>query len=273
MTHLILETQSTQRQFGQWFTPAWAADALIERYFPGLGPHDLVLEPSCGAGAFLQALPPEVPAIGVEIDPHFAELARRNTGREILVGDFRRIPVPFTPTVIVGNPPYEVRLIEGFLSRARHLLPDNGRCGFLLPAYAMQTHRRVWKWHQHWSISADIIPRRLFPRLRLPLLFVMFTKEEVRTMVGFALYREAVEIDALSARAKRILVDGAPRMGAWRALVQATLEKLGGRATLPELYHAIEPRRPTPNPWWQEKTRQILQRYFRQVDRGVWSLV
>lgn len=273
---MILTSPATQRQLGQWFTPAWAAAQLVERYFPDLGPGDLVIEPSCGHGSFLQALPDDVPAIGVELDPIIAAEAAARTGRRVIVGDFRTVELP-PATAMIGNPPYEVRVIEAFLGRARQLLPEDGRCGFLLPAYALQTHQRVMRWHRHWSMTVEIAPRRLFPRLRLPLVWVMFRRAGagrlyVGTLIGLTLYREACEVDNVSAAAREVLTEGRPRMGVWRALVQATLERLGGQAELAAIYHAIEPRRPTPNAHWREKVRQTLQRYFRPVERGVWAL-
>lgn len=59
----------------QFNTPVWVAQALVERHFPKLGTDDLVLEPSCGIGAFLQAIPAEVRAVGVEIDEALAHRA------------------------------------------------------------------------------------------------------------------------------------------------------------------------------------------------------
>lgn len=259
-------------EWGQWMTPEWAASELVERYFGDLTTSDLVIEPSCGTGAFLKAIPPAIPAIGVEIDPALAAAAGENTDREIIIGDFRTVPLPSMPSVILGNPPYDVRLIEGFLKRAARLLPDTGRCGFLLPAYAMQTHRRIWRWHETWSMVAEIVPRRLFPRLSLPLVFVQFKKEKVRTLIGFALYKEAVEFDNLAAGAKLVLTDGKPRRGVWRALVEQTLSTLGGKAALADIYRTIESRRPTTNPWWQAKIRQVLQLHFCRIEPGVWGL-
>lgn len=211
-----------------------------------------------------------MPALGVEIDPILAAEAEKVTGRRIVVGDFLTVALP-PATAIVGNPPFVARAIEGFLWRAAGLLPEDGRCGLILPAYVAQTPRRVLGWARTWSLAAEILPRTLFQRSRLPLLFVLFRKSRVRTLVGFALYAEAQAFDNLGATAKRSLV--APdRRGAWRALVEDTLARLGGRATLAELYHAIEPRRPTPNAWWREKTRQTLQLYCRPIERGVWAL-
>ena len=86
--------------FSQWFTPEWAAQALVERYFPGLSSSDFVVEPSCGAGAFLKAIPDEVPVVGVEIAP---ELARQNTGRHVITGDFATATLPSSVTAAIEN--------------------------------------------------------------------------------------------------------------------------------------------------------------------------
>jgi hypothetical protein len=267
-----LEMSDKRTNFGQWMTPAWAAEEIVQQYFSDLTAQDLVIEPSCGEGAFLKPFQERgIPVVGVEIDPDLAAFTREDTGAEVLVGDFRTIKFDLKPTAIVGNPPYAIKTIEGFLARANQLLPENGRCGLLLPAYALQTHSRVMAWNSIWSMTADLIPRRLFPRLRLPLLFVQFRKEKIRTMVGFALYQQAVEIDTLGPNAKLILARPR-RTGAWRALVTDCLNVAGGRASLEELYQMIAPKRPTGNKWWKEKVRQILQLYFRRVEAGVWGL-
>ena len=266
-----LTDPSTQKTFGQWMTPAWAAEEIVDRYYRDLTGRDLVIEPSCGEGSFLKPFMERgVPVIGVEIDEKLAEYAREDTGAEILVGDFRTIEIDVKPTAIVGNPPFVVKTIEGFLARANRLLPDNGRCGLLLPAYAMQTHSRIMAWNQVWSMTAELLPRRLFPRLKSPLLFVQFRKEQIKTMVGFALYTQAVEIDTLGPSAKLILARPR-RVGAWRALVSECLLLAGGRASLDELYQMIEPKRPTGNQWWKEKVRQTLQYHFVRVGDGVWG--
>ena len=63
--------------------------------------------------------------------------------------------------------------------------------------------------------------------------------------------------------------------GTWRAVIHTALVKLGGRASLRELYEAVAaeaPERIRKNPNWQAKIRQVLQRHFNPIERGVWSL-
>jgi len=54
----------------------------------------------CGNGHFLMALPDHVPATGIELDPAWAEEARRNSGREVITGDALSCDWGCTPTAI-----------------------------------------------------------------------------------------------------------------------------------------------------------------------------
>ena len=62
----------------------------------------------------------------------------------------------------------------------------------------------------------------------------------------------------------------------WRNIVASVLEEMGGKATLSELYEAIDGHKRTEvNREWQAKIRQTLQIHpnsFRSVNRGVWAL-
>jgi len=127
-------SENHTKHFGQYMTPSWAAEALIERHFSRLGSEDVVIEPSCGQGAFLSALPAYVPAIGIDIDPRMTADARRLTGRHIIDGDFSTVQINASPTAIIGNPPFKLLTIDKFLDRAQALLPDCGQVGFILPA-------------------------------------------------------------------------------------------------------------------------------------------
>lgn len=258
----------------QWFTPEWAAEELVAKFFPHLNSSDLVIEPGCGYGAFLKAVPVVAGALGVEIDPVVAEEARVNTGRDIVCGDFGddTLELP-TASAIVGNPPFDMNTVDRFLRRSHRLLPNEGRCGFILPAYALQTPRRLLKWSRQWSVSQTLLPRTLFQRARLPLLFVLFEKGcGPRRLVGFTLYHEANDINGLPGWAKSILIHGEPKRQTWRAVVEVALRKIGGKGTLSEIYHAMKDNRPSENRWWKDKVRQILQLHFQRYGPATYGL-
>lgn len=254
-----LRDGSRVKALGQYPTPSWVAEALVERHFQHLGPEDLVIEPACGPGAFLSALPDEVPALGVEIDPGIAHMARISTGRDVVVGDFRTVAIDAQPTAIIGNPPFKLEVIDGFLDRAFAMLPENGRVGFVLPAYAFQTAERVAGYADRWSLFQEMIPRNIFPGLSLPLLFALFTKERVRRLIGFALYRETADVQRLPDAYREVLSQTTG--GVWRRVVELALAKLGGEADLPAIYAEIEGHRPTRTQFWREQVRRTLRRY------------
>ncbi|WP_430510860.1 hypothetical protein [Gottfriedia solisilvae] len=61
----------------------------------------------------------------------------------------------------------------------------------------------------------------------------------------------------------------------WRELLQASLQHLGGTATLNEIYCLIhDSTKAQKNQYWKEKVRQTLQIHnnFESVERGVWKL-
>lgn len=266
----VTQAPSRQHELGQWMTPDWAACALVERYFHDLTSADRVVEPSCGRGAFLRALPAGVAAVGVEIDPALAAVAARQSGRRVIVGDFRVAELPFQPTALVGNPPFSLAVIEGFLARAWQVLPDDGRVGLIVPACALQTASTVERIASKWAVRQDMLPRNLFPRLRLPICFAMFTKGERRGLVNFALYYELAAVNRLRARYRALLAEGVRSV--WVAVTRAALEALGGCATLSAIYREIQGSQPTTNAFWQAKVRQTLQRIAVRVGVGRWAL-
>lgn len=258
----------------QFFTPLWVAEALVGQHFPDLDASDLVLEPSCGQGAFLAALPAGVPAVGVELDVTLARATAAATGRRVIEGDFRTVPLDVAPTAIVGNPPFEADLIDDFLSRCYHLLPDGGRAGFILPTYLFQTAHRVCRYAEKWSIAQQMLPRNAFHnRMQAPLLFALFSKDRARTLVGFALYREAADVLDFDKEYRDLLT--ATQGSLWRAVCELALKHLGGRATLGQIYQQLERNRPTRTRFWREKIRQTLRVYadsFRAIREGEYEL-
>lgn len=267
---------TNQQALGQYFTPRWVAEAIVEHHFSDLRPGAVVVEPSCGDGAFLQALPSHVNAFGVEIDPHFADIARKTTGRQVLLGDILTATLPSEIDAIIGNPPFQADTIAAILDRAHPLLVDGGKAGFILPAYVFQTSSKVMAMAKKWSISQQLMPRNIFQGLSLPLVFALFTKEEQRKLFGFFLYRETAEITSLSQAAKDILNNSKSKGSVWRQAVHEAFELIDSdTAHLDALYKALESRRPTDNPHFREKVRQTLQRCsdFEPVCRGQWRRV
>lgn len=256
----------------QWFTPTWAAEILIETHFPELGENDVVAEPTCGIGTFLKAIPANVHAFGVEIDPELAETARRETGRTVLTGDFTLVDLPATPTAVIGNPPFDLGVIDTILDRCHAILPEGGKVGFILPAYAFQTASRIVEYRRKWSIRQEMIPRNLFRNMMKPLCFAVFRKDSLGQLDGFALYRELNDVNHMP---KATALELSTKASPWRAAVSIALASLGGRATLDEIYAAVEPRRPTGNDWWRAKIRQTLGRSegFRRVAPATWEAV
>lgn len=269
--------QTTQQRLDQYFTPGWAAEGIVDQEFGWLKSGHRVMEPSCGDGAFLCALPDSVDVVGIEIDPLQAAKARAASGRHVIVGDFLEVPLADLGKfhAVIGNPPFSSDLVAAFLKRSHELLEDGGQAGFILPAYILQTSSKVEALHKDFSIRQSMLPRNLFPGLKLPLVFATFTKEKERRMFGFLLYREAQEMRAIDKRWKEAVTTGREKRGVWFPVIQSILAALGGSADLEQIYGAVQSLRPTANAHWQAKVRQVLQRHperFERVGHGRYAL-
>jgi site-specific DNA-methyltransferase (adenine-specific) len=256
----------------QYFTPAWAAEKLVQRHFSYLAPGDVVLEPSCGDGRFLMSIPSGIDAFGIEIDPVMAEMARENSGRDIVVGDFNLVDIPRKPTAILGNPPYKSEVIDGFLDRCYDLLEYDAKIGFLLPVYYLQTASKVSDLSKRFSISQELLPRNLFSQLSCPIMWVNFVKAKKTALSGFFLYAELDSLSNMKKDIRTLFVGNQARAKCWKEAVQMALDACGGRATLSEIYAAIEGHKPTLNPWWREKVRQVAAKYFVRVGPGEYAI-
>lgn len=252
----------------QYFTPTWAAELLFKRHFSDLSGSDIVLDPSCGDGRFLLAVPDHIQAFGVEIDPAAADQARHNSGREVITGDFRSVSLPADPSAIIGNPPFQYELIMQFVDRCYELLEYGARAGFILPVYVFQTASTMTRLQKQWSVSQELIPRNLFAGLAKPILFATLEKSQRPTLSGFFLYAETDAISDMHKEFQQMFVGNNSRPNVWRDAVARALDVCGGHATLQQLYAAIEGNRPTRNPWWREKVRQIAGQYFHRVKPG-----
>lgn len=261
------DARSGDPTLSQWFTPFWVAEELVDDALRGMGAAR-VLEPSCGTGAFLTAVPDANAALGIDLDPRVVAAAVANSGREVLVGDFRTHDLNgFRPEVIVGNPPFEMEIINGFLDRAHEILPEDGLIALVLPAYAFQTPSQVSRWMDMFSIDVNMIPRTLFPGLSKPLVWAKCTKTAARCFSGMMLFAETRAIEMMRSDVRRAL--DAP--GTWREAVGTALRSLGGEGSVSSIYDAMAPeRRQTDH--WKPKVRQTLQRGFRPLGNGRWTL-
>ncbi len=263
---------SRKAELSQYFTPTWAAELLVARHFGNLRHSDTVLEPACGDGRFLMAIPRAVDAYGVDIDPEAAAAARVNSGREVICADFLQAQLPRRPTVVIGNPPYQADLIDAFLDRCHEQLENGGRVGFLLPVYYLQTASKVMELGRRFSIAQELLPRNLFDGLTKPIMWATFTKERKTFLSGFFLYTETHALSAMHRDLRALMLGNQARAHCWREVVQTALEACGGQATLKQLYACIEGNRPSENPWWREKVRQVAGQHFHRVRPGEFSL-
>lgn len=262
----------------QHFTPLWLAQALVERHFGSLGADDMVLEPCCGHGAFLNAIPASVKAWGAELDPAVAQLARTATKRPVMVGDVLGMDLAGEPwTAVIGNPPFRGRFIDKLLDRCHSWLPDGGRVGLILPAYFFRTAARVCQLSDNWHTQVELLPRSAFAyRMIEPILFAVLTKGRARVMVGLALFDEESDRQGMQQAYRRALA--ASTGSAWRAVCHLALTRLKATelapARLAEIYRELEGHRPSRTTWWREKIRQTLRQYpdFKAIEEGLYAL-
>lgn len=271
---------SNQKKWSQFFTPVWAAELLYNANFSHLTEKDVVWEPSCGEGSFLSAVPKHIAAIGSDIDPALIPVAVNNTGRPVYNGDFRTINFDRFEeiTAIVGNPPFDLDVFEQFMKRCENILALGNKAGFILPAYFLQTSRTFKRLTQKWDIDQKMIPRDLFQTgglLSKPLIWASFIRDNHPQLTGFILYNELTDIKALSQEIKDALNTKIKRNGSvWREVLIDVVKHSGGTVTLEEVYKNIEGKRPTENPFWKEKIRQIIQQSpFKRIDNATYQLV
>lgn len=264
------EAPGRDETLDQFFTPSWAAELLVDDVLRGMG-DTVVLEPACGDGRMLAAIPRRHDAIGVEIDPRMAEAARRASGRRVICGDIRSVDLSgLAIGAIAGNPPFDAAIIERIVAIANELLPEDGVIGLILPAHIPASSRRIERWGARFSIETRLLPRGLFPRLTLPLVWTRMVRSRHRTLVGLMLFEHQADVHAMPPKVRQDVSAGVT----WRHVIADALATLGGEAELREIYAAVEPRRRSPNPHWRDKTRQVLAQYdaFDRVSETRWRL-
>jgi len=160
-----------RKRLGQWYTPPSLVDHLVDHVADHLvdrlgraesgsdGRPRSVLDPACGDGRFLlaarRAFGTEARLVGVDIDPHAVDAARRAVpGADIRLGDALSMDVGERFDVVIGNPPFVNQLATAttrggrsrfgggpyadvaaeFLALAARLVdPDGGVVALVLP--------------------------------------------------------------------------------------------------------------------------------------------
>lgn len=114
----------------QYFTPRATALAcwdLLQRHLPAGVDPAVYIEPSAGDGAFYDLLPPDVPRIGIDLEPRRPGFRKRDF---LAWSKSRRYPN--RRTVVVGNPPFGTRgkLAVAFFNHAAAMA---GTIAFVVP--------------------------------------------------------------------------------------------------------------------------------------------
>ena len=101
--------------------------------FPGLQKGHVVVEPTCGKGAFVKAVPDEVEVFGIEIDPALAETARTNLARAGVSNVTVETGCGFAGATATG--PYDVIMVSGAVPAVPAELLDQLKVGGRLFAF------------------------------------------------------------------------------------------------------------------------------------------
>lgn len=259
-------------ELNQFFAPSWVAELIVENYYPDLTTSDTVYDVGCGDGRFLMALPKYVNAYGLEIDPDLAALARINSGREVIEGCISTVKFSERPTLCLGNPPFEMDIVNAFLGRAFDAMDYGGRVGFILPVYFFQTAATVKDYMKKWALQHDLMPRNIFEGMSKPVMFAQFKKMKNTASVGFFLYEEANDFLNLPKKYRYMFIGNSSSTHLWGEVIDKALASLGGEATLQELYSEIEGKRPTATKHWKEQIRKVLQQFYRKVSHATYGL-
>jgi site-specific DNA-methyltransferase (adenine-specific) len=142
----------------------------------------------------------------------------------------------------------------------------------MLPVYYLQTASKVVDLSRRWSLAQELLPRNLFENMTKPIMWATFTKARQTTVAGFFLYAETAALADMHPEIRALFLGNDSRPTCWRDAVAQALEVCGGRATLPQLYAAIEGNRPSENPWWREKVRQVAGKHFTRIQPGEYAL-
>jgi predicted RNA methylase len=253
-------------ELGQYMTKPWVADELVAMDFRNLSARDVVVDPTCGIGNFLAAIPDAVEAFGVEIDPVMAQRARDLTGRKVITSDFLTAQFEERPTAVVGSPPFSNDAIEAILNRCYELVEEGTPIGFILPAAFYSLPSRVMRIRERFSFKQSLLPRYIYPRLSMPITWSLFWKDTRRVMIGFALFGQYDAIEGMPPQYRARMQSGEKLP--WKAIVEMALDELGGEGTVAEICEVAMPYCPPTNKTPRDTVRRVCGEVADRLSEG-----
>jgi SAM-dependent methyltransferase len=143
-------------------TPAEVADHLVSLAGPRTG--SLILEPSCGDGAILDAIRRcaqeerrDLRAVGIEYDAGRAAQASAK-GHAVQVANFLQVQPDPRFDLVLMNPPFYGKHYQQHVEHARKFLKPDGRVLAILPITAMTDHGYIQqrRWMRDWWVDLPV---------------------------------------------------------------------------------------------------------------------
>lgn len=124
-------------------TPKAVVEAVLSAHIE-FQAGEFVLEPSCGDGAFLDAIRKKsnVKLLGIEVDHRRAQICR-DKGHNVLIGNFLEAEPHQLVDWIIMNPPFAGRHYLKHISKAIEWLKPGGKIVAILPATAWYDHKSL----------------------------------------------------------------------------------------------------------------------------------
>ena len=141
-------------------TPLECVYALLDNY-DGIGPKDIILEPSAGNGNIIQALRNKgyknfIEAVELR-DDETSELMKK--ADEVSICNFLTdYDATCKYDVIIGNPPYS--LAQEFIDKSLELLIPGGRLIFLLRTNFLESKKRFEWWQNKIPSGLYVLSKR-----------------------------------------------------------------------------------------------------------------
>lgn len=134
------KTSEVSKDLAFYPTPPAVVKRVMNKLSAFANKSGLILEPSCGDGAFLDALRDEgYKSMGVEVDYSRAEICKQK-GHNVVCGNFLTFESFRQFDAVVMNPPFAGFHYQKHLEKAIELLKEGGYLIAILPANAWYSH-------------------------------------------------------------------------------------------------------------------------------------